>query len=127
MSTQWKEAMTLNRIGIVYEMEEKKALVLTPDGEFVVVKRQNHMLKGQQVTFDNKDIYREKKWINKYTAIASAAAAVFIAVFLLLGSFNFNDAYCFISIDINPGFEFSLDSGYRIIEAKAINNDAKFC
>lgn len=117
--------MTLNRIGIVYEMEEKKALVLTPDGEFVVVKRQNHMLKGQQVTFDNKDIYREKKWINKYTAIASAAAAVFIAVFLLLGSFNFNDAYCFISIDINPGFEFSLDSGYRIIEAKAINNDAK--
>ena len=117
--------MILNRVGVIYEMEERKALVLTPEGEFVVVKRQNHMLPGQQIIFDDKDIYNKKKWINKYTAIASAAAAVFIAVFLLIGSFNTNNIHCFVNIDINPSFEFTLDSGYRIIEAKAINNDAK--
>ncbi|NLI59238.1 MAG: anti-sigma factor domain-containing protein [Clostridium sp.] len=115
----------MSRMGVVYEMEESKALVLTPEGEFVVVKRQNHMLPGQQIIFDDKDMYNEKKWINKYTAIASAAAAVFIAVFLLMGFFNSDDVYCFVNIDINPSFEFLLDSEYKVIEAKAINNDAK--
>lgn len=116
----------MNRVGVIYELEERKALVLTSEGEFVLLKRQNHMLLGQQVRFNRQDIHMKRKWNNKYAAIASTVAAVFVAVLLLMNSFNLDKAYCFINIDINPSIEFVLDSKYNIIEAKPINGDGEF-
>ena len=115
----------MNRIGVIYELEGRRALVLTPEGEFVLLKRQNHMLLGQQVRFSKQDIAMKKERNNKYTAIASVVAAVFIAVFLLMSSFNSDEVYCFVNIDINPSFEFILDNKYRVIEVKPINEDGK--
>ncbi|MDQ2087570.1 cellulose binding domain-containing protein [Herbivorax sp. ANBcel31] len=115
----------MDKMGVIYEVEGKKVLVLTPDGEFVVVKRQNHMLLGQQIRFSKQDIYRSKIWNNKYTTIASAVAAVFIAVLLFVSSFNSDDAYCYINVDINPSFELVLDNEYKVIKAVPINYEAK--
>jgi len=50
----------MNRIGIVYEIQGKKAVVLTTESEFVIICRRKDMKVGQQVSFENGDIYNVK-------------------------------------------------------------------
>nr|6IVS_A Chain A, Anti-sigma-I factor RsgI1 [Acetivibrio thermocellus ATCC 27405]6IVU_A Chain A, Anti-sigma-I factor RsgI1 [Acetivibrio thermocellus ATCC 27405] len=48
---------SMNRLGIIYEIQGMKAVVLTSEGEFLIIRRRKDMKVGQQVSFENEDIY----------------------------------------------------------------------
>lgn len=113
------------RLGIVYEIHSSKAVVMTPDSEFLVIKRTRDMYVGQQVKFNIQDVRKTMKPVYKHASIASSIAAAFILVFMFF-RISFNDnIYGYISVDINPSIEFSVDKEFEVIEAKALNVDGE--
>ncbi len=113
------------RLGIVYEIHNNKAVVMTPDSEFIVIKRTRDMYVGQQVKFNIQDIRKTMKPVHKYASIVSSVAAAFILVSMFF-RIAFNDkAYGFVSVDINPSIEFSFDKDFDVLETKALNSDGE--
>jgi len=51
----------MNRLGIIYEIQGIKAVVLTSEGEFLIIRRRKDMKVGQQVSFENEDIYNVRE------------------------------------------------------------------
>lgn len=113
------------RLGLVYEIYANKAVVLTPDSEFLVIKRAKGMYVGQQVKFNIRDVKKSIKPIYKYTSIASSIAAVFVFAFMFFRISVFNNVYGFVNVDINPSIEFSIDKDFEVLGTKALNDDAR--
>ncbi len=113
------------RLGIVYEIHSSKAVVMTPDSEFLVIKKTRDMYVGQQVKFNIQDVRKTLKPIYKYVSIASSIAAVFVLVFMF-SRVSFKDSvYGYVSVDINPSIEFSVDKEFEVLETKALNSDGE--
>ncbi|GAE88572.1 anti-sigma-I factor RsgI family protein [Acetivibrio straminisolvens] len=117
----------MNKMGIVYEIQGKKAIVFTTDSEFVIIHRRKDMCVGQQVSFENEDIYNVNRRRFIYTAAAfSSVAAVFVVMFLYFQSSflrSTDNIYGYIDIDINPSVELVIDENYRVLEVKPLNKD----
>lgn len=120
-----KGVYSLIRLGIVYEIHSNKAVVLTPDSEFLVIKRTKDMCLGQQVKFNIQDVKKTMKPVYKYASIASSIAAVFILVFMYLRVPFYDNVYGYINVDINPSIEFVVDKEFEVLQSKALNDDAK--
>ncbi|WP_010248061.1 anti-sigma-I factor RsgI family protein [Acetivibrio cellulolyticus] len=112
------------RLGIVYEVHSNKAVVLTPDSEFLVIKRTRDMYVGQQVKFNIQDVRKTTKPIYKYASIASSIAAVFIMVFMFSRVSLYDNSYGYINVDVNPSIGFSVNKEFEVLKIKAINDDA---
>lgn len=119
----------MNKIGIIYEIQGKKAIILTPESEFIIINRRKDMCVGQQVSFGNDDIYDAKRRRFLYTATAvSSVAAVLVVMFLYFQSAflrSTNNIYGYIDIDINPSVELAIDENYRVLEVKQLNRDGE--
>ncbi|AEV69392.1 anti-sigma-I factor RsgI family protein [Acetivibrio clariflavus] len=113
------------KLGIVYEIHKNKAVVLTPDCEFLVIKRRRDMYLGQQVKFNIKDVRKNVRPMNRYASIAASIAAVFLLTFLHFKVLFYGEIYGYIDVDINPSIEFVVDRDFEVLKAKALNNDAK--
>lgn len=113
------------RLGLVYEIYTTKAVVLTPDSEFLVIKRTRGMYVGQQVKFNIKDVKKSIKPIYKYASIASSIAAVFVFAFMFFRISVFNNVYGYVNVDINPSIEFSVDKDFEVLGTKALNDDGR--
>lgn len=115
----------MNNIGVIYDIEDDKAVVLTRNSNFIMISRRADMFLGQQVTFDDKDIYRSKKSIQRFVAMSASIAAIFALIFMF---FRFEpadtSAFGYVSLDINPSIEFSIDKDYKVLNAVALNADA---
>lgn len=120
-----KGVYSLIRLGIVYEIHSNKVVVLTPDSEFLVIKRTKDMCLGQQVKFNIQDVKKTMKPVYKYASIASSIAAVFILVFMYLRVPFYDNVYGYINVDINPSIEFVVDKDFEVLQSKALNDDAK--
>ncbi|HOM03044.1 MAG TPA: cellulose binding domain-containing protein [Acetivibrio sp.] len=117
----------MNRIGIVYEIQGKKAVVLTTESEFVIICRRKDMKVGQQVSFENGDIYNVKGRRFLYTAAAVSSVAAVLVVMFLYFQFAFlrntSNIYGYINVDINPSVELVIDGKYRVLEITPLNAD----
>lgn len=113
------------RLGIVYEIHSNKVIVLTPDSEFLVIRRTKDMYLGQQVKFNIQDVKKTMKPVYKYASVASSIAAVFVLVFLYLRVPFYDNVYGYINVDVNPSIEFVVDKDFEVLQTKALNNDAK--
>lgn len=113
------------RLGIVYEIHKNKAVVLTPDSEFLVIKRTKDMYLGQQVKFNIQDVKKTMRPVYKYVSVVSGIAAVFVLAFLYFRVPFYGAVYGYVNIDVNPSIELTVDKKLDVLEAKALNNDAK--
>ena len=120
-----KGVYSVIRLGIVYEIHSNKVIVLTPDSEFLVIKRTKDMCLGQQVKFNIQDVKKTMKPIYKYASIASSIAAAFILIFMYLRVPFYDNVYGYINVDINPSIEFVVDKEFEVLHSKALNDDAK--
>lgn len=113
------------KLGIVYEIHKNKAVVLTPDCEFLVIKRRKDMYLGQQVKFSIKDVRKNVRPMHRYASIAASVAAVFLLTFIHFKVSFYSEIYGYIDVDINPSIEFVVDKDFEVLKTKALNNDAK--
>ena len=99
---------------IIVEIKGKHVAVLSDDGVVSKVKNRNFCL-GQEIVI-------RKNSNNFIKMVASAAAAVMIFV---TPAWAYLTPYSYVSIDVNPSFEFSINRFDRVLTVKAINDDGR--
>lgn len=95
---------------VVLETNKKYAAVLNSDGTITKIINRNYNV-GQVIII--------KK--NRYAKIAAIAAA-FVLLFSI-SAYSYFAPYTYVSIDVNPSIEFSVNRFDRVISVKAVNDD----
>lgn len=110
--------------GIVLEIKNNRAIILTPEGEFISVPSIQSWNIGEEVQFkqdENKNNgFMKKVYAKKGLWIALAACIML----LILPFTNITEASTYLTIDINPSIELEL-KGDKVINIKALNSDGE--
>ncbi|MDQ2086727.1 anti-sigma factor domain-containing protein [Herbivorax sp. ANBcel31] len=106
--------------GIVVEIEKEHAIILNSNGEFLKIKNSGNLTIGYEVDVPSKTFN-----FKKFKTIASAAA-IFLMVFgLSIVFYNYFTPYSYVSVDINPSMEITLNTFDKVIDVNAINNEGE--
>lgn len=103
---------------VVTEIRDAFAAVLSDDGRIVKVKNQNYAI-GQVITM------RETNLVVKHKIIPWVAAV--FAVFMIGGgsAYAYYSPYSYVSFDVNPSIEYTLNRFDRVLSVKAVNEDGQ--
>lgn len=108
--------------GIVVDLNNKYAVVLSKKGEFIRVKNNGKFTIGQEIVVDSKIVNYNFKALSKTLSIA---AAFLLMLGISIGVYVYNMPYNYINIDINPSMEFTVNIFNMVLDAKGLNDDGK--
>lgn len=121
--------------GIIMEINERFLTMLTPEGEFLQAKKQEHYYEiGQEIYFSPiQEAEKEKLWSfsifsglkGKSFAAMAMAVALIIAIVSFIPFHNQNQVYAYMSIDVNPSIEIGINDQLKVIELTAYNESGK--
>ncbi|MEL7607797.1 MAG: hypothetical protein AAGU39_17295 [Sedimentibacter saalensis] len=97
---------------VIVEIKGSNAAVLSEDGRISQVKNRNYKI-GQEISMSN----------NSYAKWALTAAAAMLL--FVTPAWAYMTPYSYVSLDVNPSFEFSINRFDRVLEVKAVNGDAE--
>lgn len=101
--------------GIVVELNNNKAVILTDEGLFEEISNQCYEI-GQSI------IIKEKKhFVSKLTAGAAGLAAAF--ALCTAGAYAYYTPTDYVSLDVNPSVVYTVNRFERILDAEAANDD----
>ena len=103
--------------GIVVEINRNSAVVLSDDGLFQTVRNEKYEI-GQAVK-----VQTERKTMSKLVATAAGVAAAF--AICTIGAFAYFTPTDYVSLDVNPSVEYSVNMFDRILDVKAVNDDGE--
>ncbi len=103
---------------VVVEIKNDFAAVLSDDGSIVKVKNQNYVV-GQVIVMKKQKIQITKKLA---LGVASAAALILTCG---VGAWAYSAPYSYVSLDVNPSIEYTLNRFERVIDVKAVNDDGQ--
>lgn len=98
---------------VIVDIKDNVAAMLSEDGRVSKVKNKNYAI-GQEIVLRNK---------NKYLKLAASAAAALML--FATPAWAYLTPYSYVSLDVNPSFEFSINRFDRVLEVKAINDDGE--
>lgn len=112
--------------GIVLELKGKEAVLLTPEGNFLAIKRsrRREWLIGEEVDLPPvhmPQIKKKRRVFNPSIALAASILLVFISVFAFPFLGGKQTAIAYVSVDINPSVEMSIDKHVQVISMSGIN------
>lgn len=112
--------------GIVLSIENKKAVLMTADGQFISIPHEAHMRIGEETSIQavTKVPKRAPKRAFWYSG-AAAAILLFMIPFFFLTTAEAHPVVAYVSLDINPSIEIGVDKEQRVQELKGLNNDGK--
>ena len=97
---------------VIVEIKGSNVAVLSEDGCISQIKNRNYTI-GQQISMKNNNYAR---WV------VTAAATM---VMFVTPAWAYLTPYSYVSLDVNPSFEFSINRFDRVLEVKAVNGDAE--
>lgn len=103
--------------GIVVEIKSNDVVVLSDDGVISKLKNNNYEI-GQVIVMKNNKS-RSKRFI--------AGAASFVATIAIctIGGFAYFTPTDYVSLDVNPSIEYSVNMFDRVLDIKAVNDDGE--
>ncbi|MGC6174528.1 anti-sigma-I factor RsgI family protein [Lacrimispora sp. 38-1] len=110
---------------VVLEIKGKFAAVLSDDGSIKKVKNRNYAV-GQEIWSIQKeeDLKMKNLPITKKMALCASCAAI-----MLFGTgagvWVYAAPYSYVSLDVNPSIEYTLNRLDRVIKVKAVNDDGQ--
>lgn len=118
----------MNNLGVIYDISDEKAIVLSEEGFFVPVSKRDNMYIGQLIKYNSNEIIPQKtnrfKLLYGVTGIA-AVFALIISLFLIKSTFEVKPAFGFVCVDINPSAELTINKDYKVTNITFFNDDAK--
>jgi hypothetical protein len=102
---------------VVVEIRNNKAAVLSDNGCVVTVKNNGYEI-GQVI-----HMIDSKKQFTKKIAVFAASAAAFVV--LGTGAWAYATPYSYVSMDVNPSIEYTVNRFDRVLTVKAINDDGE--
>lgn len=103
--------------GIVVDIIKNDAVILADDGIFTKVKNINYEI-GQPI------IIKESRKTS-LKLIAGAASMVAALAVCTIGAFAYYTPTDYVSLDVNPSVEYSINMFDRILNVKAVNDDGE--
>lgn len=113
--------------GNVIEVREDSLVVMLDDSTFESVKKFKGLEEGMEIYFEQRDIIRKSNSSLKNIALIAASILLFIVTsFYGVDVWNTNyRAIAIVSVDINPSVEIKINKNHNVINAIALNEDAK--
>ncbi|MDQ0154071.1 anti-sigma factor domain-containing protein [Robertmurraya andreesenii] len=113
--------------GIIMEMNERFLTLLTPDGEFLQVrKKSNDYQIGQEILVPVEDrgtfFSNVKVWKGKSVVAFAIACILALVTFIPIGK---DEVYAYMSIDVNPSIELGVNEDLAVIELISYNDSGK--
>jgi len=105
--------------GIIMEISEKYAIVLTRQGQYLRVKNKPQYQLGMEIEISKT---AEKPWVKYIPAAAMFVFCIGLLSFLIYAS---TTPYSYVNLDINPSLEIAVNRFDYIIDIKAMNEDGK--
>lgn len=102
---------------VVVEIKGDFVAALTDDG-CIIRMRNHHYTIGQVIQVEKK-----VSKINRITKVAVAACIVVVLGLIVLGTYAYMTPTTYVSLDVNPSIEFSLNMFDRVLSVKAVNDD----
>ncbi|MCQ6279867.1 anti-sigma factor domain-containing protein [Bacillus sp. EB600] len=115
--------------GIVMEVNDSLLTLLTPDGQFLQARKQDHPYAvGEEILFT--PVSKKKSAPeNRFRGVKQLSIAAVAALFLFLGSlipeYQNNKAYAYMSIDVNPSIELGINKQMEVVKVTAFNSDGE--
>ena len=110
----------MNR-GTIMALENKTAVVLTPGGEFVKVRKLPGYEVGAEVTYQvRRNAAKLRRWLQ-----GGVGAAVLLAFFFGFWLMQPPSVVAYVSMDVNPSVEIGLDEEMNVRKLRAVNPDAE--
>jgi hypothetical protein len=119
------------RKGIIMDIEDNLLIMMTPEGEFLKgEKRSDYSYQiGKEIFFFpiQEEKRKQKKFLfSSLWKVASIAAAFLIIITMVSASLLQNkEAYAYVSVDINPSMELSVNHDRKVMEITPFNKDAE--
>jgi len=110
---------------VVLEIKGKFAAVLSDDGSIKKVKNINYAV-GQEIWSIQKeeDLKMKKLPVTKKMALCASCAAIMLFS-AGAGVWAYAAPYSYVSLDVNPSIEYTLNRLERVIKVKAVNDDGQ--
>jgi len=102
---------------VIVEIKDSLVAVLTDDGRIISVKNNNYEI-GQVIQMSTPKI----RFTKKITAFAASAAAL---VVFGVGSWAYASPYTYVSLDVNPSIEYTVNRFDRVLRVTAVNDDGE--
>ena len=99
---------------VIVEIKGKHAAVLTENGVVTKIRNKDYLI-GQEIII-NKNNHK----LIRMTAAAAAAIMIFVTP-----AWAYLTPYSYVSIDVNPSFEFFINRFDRVLTVKAFNDDGR--
>ena len=109
--------------GLVLQIKGKYAYIVDENGVFARIINKEYKV-GQEINISSQPCMHEKKAFSIKT-IASLAAVLVLSFTLAATGYCFFTPFSYVTIDINPSLEFSVNYFDMVIGINAINDDAK--
>ena len=115
--------------GVIIDIHDKYIIVMDESGGLLKIRRKENVNIGQAILFTDDDIIVDKK-VNKIVKIWTipivTAALIFISIVSgIININNKNTPYALLTFDINPSFSIEVNKDNTVINAVALNDDAK--
>ena len=111
---------------VVLEIKEKWAAVLCEDGVIRKVKKGNFKV-GDSFDFEAESHKKVVSIESLRRNMVGSAAALFLIVAGVAGTYSYNNvlACSYVSLDINPSIEYTLNRQDKVVAVKGLNNDGQ--
>jgi len=111
---------------VVLEIKEKWAAVLCEDGVIRKVKKGNFKV-GDSFDFEAENHKKVVSIGSLRRNMVGSAAALFLIVAGVAGTYSYNNvlACSYVSLDINPSIEYTLNRQDKVVSVKGLNNDGQ--
>ncbi|NUJ17238.1 anti-sigma factor domain-containing protein [Bacillus glycinifermentans] len=121
------------RRGIIVEKNKKFVTLLTPDGQFLKAKKTEEDYEiGQEITFPAETRMSRRRAgffdllaLRPLKAGVFSIAAIMLLAFMIIPDALNNKAYAYMTIDINPSFELTLNKNCEVVDLVPLNQDGK--
>jgi hypothetical protein len=114
--------------GIIMEIRRDVLIMMTPDGQFVNGKKkpnQQYVIGEEIAFFPEMKESRVKVKRNWKTAASILSAAVLMLTLFSASLLQSNKAYAYVSVDINPSIELTLNRDQQVLEITPYNEDGE--
>ncbi len=111
---------------VVLEIKEKWAAVLCEDGVIRKVKKGNFKV-GDSFDFEAENHKKVVSIGSLRRNMVGSAAALFLIVAGVAGTYSYNNvlACSYVSLDINPSIEYTLNRQDKVVAVRGLNNDGQ--
>ncbi|WP_226655674.1 anti-sigma factor domain-containing protein [Pseudalkalibacillus hwajinpoensis] len=116
--------------GVIMDIRGRKAVVLTPEGEFTTINlKRNHTLTiGSEIKLTPKPLNKKIGYFTPSMPTLAGMAAILLLVVIVTGVIPVrqNDAVAaYVSFDINPSIEVGINSDLEVVQYQAWNSDGE--